>query len=211
MIDTYIDIIFNEAVLITSHSLIRLLAQHDYLIGTRCELLTHYRGCNYHIDRALLFFVTHYHVSNRSVDVRYTLVYLMRTATRSFFKVTGWWCYAAAAMCQFSVEVDMAILDLVLCCSARVTWEFCLCGVFGWFSMVDMMSSRCILGRGDDVLLSLQQPWWKKNHLLVQRQFSKRSIAKIFATFSPCWREQHQCLKELVSTHFFEFSRDLFG
>ena len=25
--------------------------------------------------------------------------------------------------------------------------------------MVDMMSSRCILGRGDDFLLILQQPW----------------------------------------------------
>ena len=78
-----IDIIFNEAVLITSHSLIRLLAQRHYFIGMRCELLTHYHGCNYHIHRALFFFITYYHVSNRIVDVRYTLVYLTRTATRS--------------------------------------------------------------------------------------------------------------------------------
>ena len=60
---------FNEAVVITSHSLLRLLAQHHYLIGVQCELLTHYRGCNDHIDGALLFFIIYYYVSNRFVDV----------------------------------------------------------------------------------------------------------------------------------------------
>ena len=74
---------FNKAVLIISHSLLRLFAQHHYLIGAQCELLTHNRLYNYHIDGAMLFFITYYHVSNRFFDVRYTLVYLMRTAARS--------------------------------------------------------------------------------------------------------------------------------
>ena len=42
--------------LITSHILIRLLKQHYYFLDTWCELLTHYHGYNYHMDRALLFF-----------------------------------------------------------------------------------------------------------------------------------------------------------
>ena len=77
--------------------------------------------------------------------------------------------------------------------------------------MVDMMSSRSIMGRGDNLLLSLQQPWRKKGHLLVQRQSATRSIAKIFATLPPWCCEQHQCLKALVSIPLFEFLRDLFG
>ena len=74
---------FNETMLVSFYSLIRLLTQHHYFMDTQCELPTHYRGHNYHIDRALLFFITHCHVSNRSFDVKYTLVYLMRIATQS--------------------------------------------------------------------------------------------------------------------------------
>ena len=66
--------------LITSHILIRLLIQPYYFIDTRCELLAHCHGYNYHTDRALLFFITHYRVSNRSFDVRYTLAYLMHSS-----------------------------------------------------------------------------------------------------------------------------------
>ena len=58
----------------TSYILIKLLIQYYYFIDTLYELLTHYHGYNYHADRALLFFITHHRVSNRSFDVRYTLV-----------------------------------------------------------------------------------------------------------------------------------------
>ena len=57
------NIIFNEAVLITSPSLIRLLTQHHYFIDTRCKFLTHFRGFNYYVYKALLFVTTRYHMS----------------------------------------------------------------------------------------------------------------------------------------------------
>ena len=64
--------------LIIPDFLIRLLTQHYYFIGTRCDSWTHYRECNYHTDRALLFFITHSEGASHGFVVRqkYTFVFL---------------------------------------------------------------------------------------------------------------------------------------
>ena len=77
----------NKAMLITSHILIRLLIQHYYFIDTHCELLTHCHG-----------YITPYRVLNRSFDMRYTLVYLMRTATRSICNLSSEYYYMNSLM-----------------------------------------------------------------------------------------------------------------
>ena len=54
----------------TYYRLTRLLALHHYFIDARHDSLTNYCAGNYHIDRAMLFFITCYQVPSRFIDVR---------------------------------------------------------------------------------------------------------------------------------------------
>ena len=47
------------------------------------------------------------------------------------------------------------------------------------------MSSRCMLGRGDDFLLCLQQPWQTTDHLQAQRPSPTKSTSKISVSKYP--------------------------
>ena len=51
----------------------------------------------------ILFFILGYMYPENGVTRGFSCCKIM-----SFFKDAGWWCYAAVAMSQFSVEVDMA-------------------------------------------------------------------------------------------------------
>ena len=134
------------------------LRNSDVILQLQADVCKGWGSFHYNLTRcsSLYFFFILGYMYPENVDTRGFSFYKIM----SFFEDAGWWYYAAVAMSQFSVEVDMAKFWILFFVVVHVfPRSSAFVGFFGWFCMVDMMSSHCMLGRGDDFLLSLQQPW----------------------------------------------------
>ena len=103
----------------------------------------------------------------------------------SFFKDAGWWCYAAAAMSQFSVEVDMVKFWILCFVVVRVfSRSSALVGFladFAWLTWCHLVACW-VVGM---IFSSVSSSHGRRWILFKLRPSPTKSTAKISATLSP--------------------------